>query len=267
MDTERDDSPFVEAQGRQALTKNPLKDKRVREALTVGIDRDLLTKRVMDGAATPSSQPTAPDFGGYNEIRQFPCRSTTPTRAKKLLAEAGYPDGFSHDRPLHQRPLCQRREGLPGGRPDAVARRPEDVGRDAAALGVLPGGDQSQARRRATASCCSDGATPRPATPGFFPNILHSLQHRAKLGTWNLGHYSNPEVDKAIEARSRTHGPEGALCGGLAHAMKLAMEDHALIPLYTQSVIVATRKGLTYTTWANERTNRGLGRRQLNPQA
>jgi hypothetical protein len=37
--------------------------------------------------------------------------------------------------------------------------------------------------------------------------------------------------------------------------MKLAMADHALIPLYTQSVIVAARKGLTYTTWANERTN------------
>jgi hypothetical protein len=42
---------------------------------------------------------------------------------------------------------------------------------------------------------------------------------------------------------------------GLAQSMKLAMEDHALNPLYTQSVIVAARKGLTYTTWANERTN------------
>jgi peptide/nickel transport system substrate-binding protein len=42
---------------------------------------------------------------------------------------------------------------------------------------------------------------------------------------------------------------------GLAEAMKLAMEDRALVPLYTQSVILAGRKGLTYTTWANERTN------------
>ena len=42
---------------------------------------------------------------------------------------------------------------------------------------------------------------------------------------------------------------------GLAQAMKIAMEDYALIPLYTQSVIMASRKGLTYTTWANERTN------------
>ncbi len=40
----------------------------------------------------------------------------------------------------------------------------------------------------------------------------------------------------------------------LAEAIKLAMEDRALIPLYTQSVVVATRKDLTYTTWANERT-------------
>ena len=230
-----------QGQGRQALTKNPLKDRRVREALTFAIDRDLLTKRVMDGAATPSSQPTAPGFGGYNDSLKVPPYDAR--RAPRSCSpKPGYPDGFAHDRPLHQRPLCQRREGLPGDRPDAGARRAEDVGRDAAALGVLPGGDQSHARTPATASCCSAGATPRPATPGWFRTCCIPTTERAARHLESRTLFQS-RVDKAIEARPSTHGSEDSATRRLAQAMKLAMEDHALIPLYTQSVIMAARKG------------------------
>jgi peptide/nickel transport system substrate-binding protein len=89
---------------------------------------------------------------------------------------------------------------------------------------------------------------------GVVPNILHSYDKPRGLGTWNLGHYANAELDKTIEAAISTMDLQKRYAG-LAQAMKAAMEDYALIPLHTQSVILAGRKGLTYTTWANERTN------------
>jgi peptide/nickel transport system substrate-binding protein len=87
----------------------------------------------------------------------------------------------------------------------------------------------------------------------FFPNALHSYSAETKLGTWNLGHYSNADVDKAIQRGLAAPDLKGRYVA-FADAIKIAMEDRALIPLYTQSVVVATRKELAYTTWANERT-------------
>jgi peptide/nickel transport system substrate-binding protein len=89
---------------------------------------------------------------------------------------------------------------------------------------------------------------------GVVPNVIHTFDRARGLGTWNLGHYSNPENDKVIEAAISTTDIQNRY-DGLARAMKLAMDDVALIPLYTQSVVVGVRKGMTYSTWANERTN------------
>jgi peptide/nickel transport system substrate-binding protein len=250
-DTERDVSPFIKDKDGRPLSKNPLKDKRVREALTVAIDRDLLTRRVMDGAAAPSSQPTAPGFGGYNESLQVP--PFDAARAKKLLADAGYPDGFSmtvhctNDRYVNDEKVCQAigqmlaRVGLKM----SVEALPRSV------FFPVATNHTSDARYSFMLLGWGNSST---GDAGLVPNMLHSLDRARGFGTWNLGHYSNSEIDKTIETAVSTMDLKQRYAG-LAQAMKLAMEDHALIPLYTQSVIVAARKGLTYTTWANERTN------------
>jgi peptide/nickel transport system substrate-binding protein len=89
---------------------------------------------------------------------------------------------------------------------------------------------------------------------GAVPNVIHSFDRGKGLGTWNLGHYSNAEVDRVIEEALSTMDLQKRY-DGLARAVKMAMDDVALIPLYTQSVVMGIRKGMTYATWANERTN------------
>jgi peptide/nickel transport system substrate-binding protein len=250
-DTERDVSPFVKDRDGKPLAKNPLKDRRVREALALAIDRDLLTRRVMDGAATPSSQPTAPGFGGYNESLTVPAFDAA--RAKALLAEAGYPDGFgltihcTNDRYVNDEKVCQAvgqmlaRVGLKM----SVEALPRSV------FFPVATNHTSDARYSFMLLGWGNSST---GDAGVVPNILHSLDRARGFGTWNLGHYANPAIDKVIEAAVSTMDLKQRYAG-LAEAMKLAMEDRALVPLYTQSVILAGRKGLTYTTWANERTN------------
>ncbi len=73
--------------------KNPFKDPKVREAFYRAIDEDTIAKRVMRGQATPSALLIAPTlFDRANEIKR---PATDLKRAKELMVEAGYPDGFS----------------------------------------------------------------------------------------------------------------------------------------------------------------------------
>jgi oligopeptide transport system substrate-binding protein len=72
------------------VTKPPLNDKRVRQALAMAIDRESIVKDVMKGGQLPAFNLTPPGTAGYT------CRAHLKediTEAKRLLAEAGYPDG------------------------------------------------------------------------------------------------------------------------------------------------------------------------------
>jgi peptide/nickel transport system substrate-binding protein len=69
----------------------PFKDKRVREAISLSLDRDAMIKGLYGGAAFPLNGIVTPGVGGYDP--NLPALKYDPERAKKLLAEAGYPDG------------------------------------------------------------------------------------------------------------------------------------------------------------------------------
>lgn len=73
----------------------PLKDARVRLALNLAIDRQKLSDTLLRGYAKPISQGAAPTDFGYNPA--IPPYPYDPVRARKLIAEAGYPNGFSID--------------------------------------------------------------------------------------------------------------------------------------------------------------------------
>src|SRR5690606_20389433 len=76
------------------LDKNPLKDKRVREALSLAINRDAIVDRVMGGVAKAAGNVLPyPMFGSSKEHAEAPKADTD--KAKALLKEAGYPDGFT----------------------------------------------------------------------------------------------------------------------------------------------------------------------------
>src|SRR5258708_21921569 len=80
-------SPFITDNDGKKLDRNPLKDPRVRRALSLAIDRETEVARVMEGAATPTLQYMAPGTLGFLPDLQ-PGRAD-PHQARRLLAEAG----------------------------------------------------------------------------------------------------------------------------------------------------------------------------------
>jgi peptide/nickel transport system substrate-binding protein len=92
--------------------KNPFKDKRVREALNIAIDREGIKRATMRGLSLPASIMVAPGVNGHSNELDAPIKPD-PERAKKLLAEAGYPNGFEfqlscpNNRYVNDEEICQ----------------------------------------------------------------------------------------------------------------------------------------------------------------
>ncbi len=92
--------------------KNPFKDKRVREALNIAIDREGIKRATMRGLSLPASIIVAPGVNGHSAELDAPIKPD-PERAKKLLAEAGYPNGFEfqlscpNNRYVNDEEICQ----------------------------------------------------------------------------------------------------------------------------------------------------------------
>jgi peptide/nickel transport system substrate-binding protein len=92
--------------------KNPFKDKRVREALSLAIDREAIKRNIMRGLSIPAAIMVAPGVNGHTPDIDAATRPDQD-RAKKLLAEAGYPDGFEfqlncpNNRYVNDEEICQ----------------------------------------------------------------------------------------------------------------------------------------------------------------
>jgi peptide/nickel transport system substrate-binding protein len=92
--------------------KNPFKDKRVREALNVAIDREAIKRSIMRGMSLPAAIMVAPGVNGHAPDIDQPLKQDTD-KAKRLLAEAGYPNGFEfqlncpNNRYVNDEEICQ----------------------------------------------------------------------------------------------------------------------------------------------------------------
>ncbi len=92
LDTVREVSPFVFDNNGRPLDRNPLQDVRVRRAMSLAIDRQGIVDRLLIGQGTPCDQ-----FAGLLVPDRAQGLSPLPTdvaEARRLLADAGYPDGF-----------------------------------------------------------------------------------------------------------------------------------------------------------------------------
>ena len=92
--------------------KNPFKDKRVREALSLAIDRETIKRSIMRGLSLPAGILVAPGVNGHAADIDIAVKPDAE-RAKRLLAEAGYPNGFSfrlncpNNRYVNDEKICQ----------------------------------------------------------------------------------------------------------------------------------------------------------------
>ena len=174
MDSMRDELLYSSVKG-----KNPFKDARVRKAFYQAIDIEAIHTKVMRGMSVNSALMISPLL--YARAAEFKRHPYDVAAAKKLLTEAGYPEGFEVGDGLPQRPLRQRRGDLPGGGADAVAHRHQGEAQRPAEGQVLREGRADRAstippstcwagrRARSTAGTCSPtssaAATPTAKAP------------------------------------------------------------------------------------------------------
>ncbi|WP_426958880.1 ABC transporter substrate-binding protein [Muricoccus radiodurans] len=247
MDFSRDGSvPFVTDHAGQPLPRNPFRDIRVRQALSMAINREALTRQVMEGTAQPTGQWLPPGSYSYNpEVRPT---AFNADRARQLLAEAGYPQGFRLT--LHG----------PNDRYPNDARTIQAVAQMWTRIGVQTQVDAQpwaafsprNARQEYAIRLVGWGSVTGEASY-LLVNILGTFDQAKRTGASNNGRYSNPELD-ALTARAVATLDDGQRERLLQDAVKMAMNDQGIIPLFQLVNIWATRRGLTYDARADERT-------------
>lgn len=240
-----ENSPFVTDNNGQPLGRNPLRDVRVRRALSMAIDRRAIVDRVMEGAAVPASQ-FLPE-GAFGHVPNLPPTAVDAEGARRLLAEAGYPQGFRIT--LHS----------PNDRYINDARIAQAVGQMWTRIGVRTAVDAQPwttfvaraGRAETSAHLIGWGSNPDGSHP--LRNILATVSRERGWGSSNRGRYSNQQVDSLLE-QSLSELNEEKREQEVIQAQRIAAEDVGVIPLHIQTNIWATRRGITYTARADELT-------------
>ena len=188
----RDKAPGVSAKGGGALDKNPLQDVRVRRAIDLAIDRKALAEVAMEGLGAPASQLVTPSIFGYSKAVGE--KKYDPAAAKKLLAEAGLPNGFAVDFYFTQ-------DRLPGDSQvgASIAQMLAAIGIDAKP-NARPAAVFFPARTRGEFSMSMSGwGTLTGEAHYTLSSIAHSNDKDKKMGAFNVLGYKNPEMDKLLQ--------------------------------------------------------------------
>jgi peptide/nickel transport system substrate-binding protein len=216
--------------------KNPYKDKRVRQAFYQAIDEEAIKTKVMRGFATPTALMVGPGVNGFDPTlnTRFPY---DPAAAKKLLAEAGYPDGFETgmdcptDRYVNDEAICQ-----------AVVAMLARVGIKVHLL--------AQTRAKYFAKILPPSYNTSFYMLGWTPatydahnmllNLVESRDPATHAGEMNIGGYSNPEVD-ALTKEIQVETDKEKRLAEIHDALRIMRDDVAYIPLHQQAVVWAVR--------------------------
>ena len=225
----------------------PLADRRVREALSLALDRRAIVERVMEGAALATAQLMPP--GMPDHLPERPVPVPDPERARRLLAEAGFPQGFpltligSNDRYMNDARVVQ-----------AVGQMWTRIGVrttvEAQPYAVFIG---RATRREAPAALLSWGNSTGEVSV-LLASVLRTPDRARGHGVANRIGTSNPAVD-ALITRAEREMDDAARAALLREATVLALDDAMLVPLYLQSAVWAMRAGLAYEPRMDERND------------
>jgi peptide/nickel transport system substrate-binding protein len=240
MDQHRDELPGASVKG-----KNPLKDVKVRKALYQAIDIDTIQRVTMRGLSQPTGALVSQQVNGWSEgvNKRF---AYSPDDAKKLLAEAGYPQGFEVDfacpnnRYINDEEICQ-----------AITAMWAKVGVKAR-LRTLPLVTYFPMIQRYEASIYMLGW----GVPTF--DALYSLQSLTRSvgtggdGNYNVGRYSNTRMDYIVD-RVKTETDLPVRNRLLTEGLQLSNDTVSHIPLHNQVIPWAMKKNIDLVHRADNR--------------
>ena len=247
LDTGREkNSPFITTTYGKPMEANPLRDVRVRRAISKLIDRDAIASRIMEGQSVPAGQLIAEQFFGTS--KRLKADQYDPEGARKLLIEAGYPNGFGitlhapNNRYVNDAQIAQAVAQFMsrGGIATKLDTMPSNVffsrGSKLEFSFLLAGwGSES-----------GDSSSPLRALLGTF-------DPKAGMGSANRGRFSDAGLDALITSALTTidDTKRGLL---LAAASERAIELMGLVPVHYEVSTWGTRKGMVYKARADQYT-------------
>ncbi|MDF1483737.1 ABC transporter substrate-binding protein [Ramlibacter sp. H39-3-26] len=223
MDQKRDELLYSSVKG-----KNPFKDKRVRQAFYQAIDMNGIQRTVMRGASRPTALMVGPGINGWTaeQDKRLPY---DPEAARKLMAEAGYPNGFEvamncpNDRYVNDGQICQ-----------AVAANLARIGVKINLQAETKGTYFPKILRRDT-SFYLLGWTPSTYDAHNALNALMRCADDKGAGQFNLGAYCNPKVDElTLQIQAETDKTKRDAM--IRQAFAIHAEDIGHLPLHQQSL-------------------------------
>ena len=246
VDGGRAETPMVSAKDGSKLAKNPLSDERVRRALSMAINREAITSRVMSGLGYPTGNLVPESLFGHDASIAVPVFD--PEGAKKLLAEAGYPDGFAltihgpNDRLVNDAQIVQ-----------AVGQMLARVG-VAAKVETAPMASYAGRGAKGEFSFGLIGFGSQTGEPsGILRAIIACADPKTGGGLYNWSFYCNRQVDADLGA-ALGMVDDGKRAELLKKATKLAMSEEAIIPMHFQATTWAARAGMKIVPRTDERT-------------
>ena len=241
-DSGREVTPMAFDLAGRKLDKNPLRDVRVRRALSMAINREGIRTQIMDGQAAPTGQLMPAGSTGYDPT--IPVAKYDVATARKLLADAGFPNGFAitlngpNDRYVNDRQIVETIAQMWAriGVKTTVATTPSSMF-FAGAVGT---------RDEYTVALTGWAPDTGEAGSNLGQIVASTNPAKGRGATYRPSHYANPVTDEMYE-RSQTVFDPAARERLYQEATRLAVADEAFVPLHHQVNIAAMRRGITLT--------------------
>nr|WP_321460215.1 ABC transporter substrate-binding protein [uncultured Cohaesibacter sp.] len=214
---------------------NPLQDLRVRKALDLAINRDVLVNVVLEGLGAPANQLMPEGFFGYSD--KLGKREYDIDQAKSLLADAGYPNGFEID-------FTCTNNRVPGDAVvcEALAQMWSRLGLKVNAQALNGTVFFPAAAREEYTMTMSAWGTLTGEAAYTYGALTHTKDADKGFGNFNRTGYSNPEFDKVFDEGTQTLDADKRKAL-YEEASYIAMEDRALIPTVILQTVWAADAG------------------------
>lgn len=216
--------------------KNPLADPKVREAIELAIDRDAIKRSVMRGLSNPSGV-MAPSFVNGYEKSMGAYKKADVAKAKALLAEAGYPNGFTitlhspNDRYVNDEAISTAIAGFLG----RIGIKTEVVSR--------PIAQHSVSIVNADSDFYLYGWGVPTYDSSYIFDFLAATRGKEGRGAQNATHYSNPDLDaKIISLSSETD--KAKRDATIKQIWDVVQKERFYIPLHDQVIHFASVKSI-----------------------